>query len=136
MRTTITIGTQDVPMANSAFTAILYRQLFKKDFLQEMAQLTSLKDKKYADYTEAEKALSLTITDSYSRIAFVMARQGQTNSIDELMKVSITDYYEWMNQFPPNAFQKPDTMAGIIAFWNGNARNDIESKNTLSQETE
>lgn len=138
MRTTAKIEGMTFDLASNAFTPILYRQLFKRDFLRELQSYRKLRGKKPSEFTEEDEKIYEEHSDSFSRIAFVMAKQAEIETADKLVQLSINDYYEWLMQFDsPMAFSEADALSAILRAWTGNAEDmSVEAKNAESRETE
>lgn len=130
MKTTITINNETLEVASNAFTPILYRQLFHKDFLQEITGFKSLVGKKADDYTEEDLRNFTERSEAFARIAFVMAKQAEIGTAAELMKLKLEDFYEFLFKFDQNTFTQIDTLTSILAAWQGNAEDSrVEAKN-------
>jgi hypothetical protein len=114
----------------NAFTPILYRQIFHKDFMTEIQGFAKLKGKKTEEYTDEDTALALDRTQAFSRIAFVMKEQATGKTIKELVKLSDIDFFEWLATFEPMAFESVTTITDILSLWRGNAEdNQVQAKN-------
>ena len=130
MKKDISVGGQVVPCVANAFTPILYRQIFHKDFMTEMTGLSKLKGKNPSDYTDEDTALALERTQAFSRLAFTMKEQATNKTIKELVKLNEQDYYEWLSQYEPSTFDSVETITDILALWRGNSEdNKVIAKN-------
>jgi len=130
MNKEITIGKKTLKMASNALTPILYRQIFKKDFLKEITGLISLKDKKAKDYTEQDINDVTSRSEAFGRLAFVMAKQSELEKASELVKLTEIDYFEWLSNFDAQSFTNASTMTEILKLWKGNAEDSqVEAKN-------
>lgn len=80
MRRTLTIGEYDVDMVANGMTPVIYKRIFRKDFLVES-------QKKDTDMT------------LFQELGFVMAMQAQ-KPVKELMEgLTESDYWEWLEKF-------------------------------------
>lgn len=130
MNREITISGKSVKMASNALTPILYRQIFKKDFLKEITGLVSLKDKKAEDYSEEDVNEVSSRSEAFARLGFVMAKQAELEKASDLVKLTETDYFEWLSGFEAQAFTGASTMTAILILWKGNAEDSqVEPKN-------
>lgn len=130
MNKEITINGKSIRMASNALTPILYRQIFKKDFLKEITGLVSLKDKKAEDYTEEDINDVASRSEAFARLGFVMAKQSELEKASELVKLSEVDYFEWLSNFEAQSFTNASTMTEILKLWKGNAEDSqVEAKN-------
>lgn len=130
MNREITISGNNVKMASNALTPILYRQIFKKDFLKEITGLVSLKDKKAEDYSEEDINEVSSRSEAFARLGFVMAKQAELEKASDLVKLTETDYFEWLSGFEAQAFTGASMMTSILLLWKGNAEDSqVEAKN-------
>lgn len=130
MKKDISVGGQAVPCVANAFTPILYRQIFHKDFMTEMTSFSKLKGKKPSDYTDEDTATALERTQSFSRLAFVMKEQATDKTIKELVKLNELDYYEWLSKYEPSDFNDVSTITDVLTLWRGNSEdNKVTAKN-------
>lgn len=132
----IKINDQTISMASNAFTPILYRQIFKKDFLREITSLRKLKGKKTTEMTDSEVNETTDKLSLFTELAFVMAKQAELKQADKLVALTMMNYYEWLEGFEASDFRDPKIMGQIIALWQGNAKDqDVEAKNPESRES-
>lgn len=137
MLRTIKIDEKEVPMAANAFTPVLYRQIFKTDFIHEITSLRKLAGKTAQTLTDSEISQASDKTELFTQLAFVMAKQAELKVVDKLLEINHISYYEWLSEFEPGAFKNPETMKQIINLWRGNAEDkDVDSKNAEGRETE
>lgn len=130
MKKTITIDDKEFVCEANAFTPILYRQIFRKDFLTEIQKLTALKGKNKETLTNDDIDLYSDKSQAFSRLAFIMSEQGSGKAVPELVKLNDIDFFTWMTQFEANAFENVTTLSEIIALWKGNSEDKhIEAKN-------
>ncbi len=130
MKRNINVGTKEIPCEANAFTPILYRQVFQLDFMAELQGFAKLKGKKPNEYTDDDKALALERVSAFSRLAFCMAEQGTGKPVEDLVGLSKIDFYKWLSQFEPLAFEDFGTISDILTLWRTNAEdNKITAKN-------
>lgn len=117
MNKEIKIGEKSYPMIANLGTAILYRDLTKRDWTQD---LVSVKEKK------VPVALSLTIIQE---MAYCMNVQATSSTLEEMeAKLNKNDYFLWISQFDLASFGK-DCMTEIMGLWNSQDKSVIEGKN-------
>lgn len=158
MKTTINVGSKSLELANNAFTPILYRQIFKKDFLALFSSMiTKNKDvinkalklqsvkaefdekkitreeflQKYSEIGFDSDDLSIVDerADLMSEIAFVMAKQAEIAEASKLIQLTSLDYYDFLSQFDKNDLRSAAVVNELIAFWQGNTVSKVEAKN-------
>lgn len=159
MKTTINVGSKTLELANNAFTPILYRQIFKKDFLALFSSMiTKNKDvinkalklqsvkaefdekkitreeflQKYSEIGFDSGDLSIVDerADLMSEIAFVMAKQAEIEEASKLIQLTSLDYYNFLSKFDKNDLRSAAVINELIAFWQGNTVSKVEAKNT------
>lgn len=130
MRKDISVGGVIIPCVANAFTPILYRQIFRRDFMTEIQSFAKLKGKKVTEYTDEDKALAFERTNSFAGLAFTMKEQATDKSVKDLVKLTEIDFYEWLTSFEPMAFEDVNTITDILNLWRGNAEdNKVTAKN-------
>lgn len=158
MKTTINVGSKTLELANNAFTPILYRQIFKKDFLALFSSMiTKNKDvinkalklqsvkaefdekkitreeflQKYSEIGFDSNDLSIVDerADLMSEIAFIMAKQAEIAEASKLIQLTSLDYYDFLSQFDKNDLRSAAVINELIAFWQGNTVSKVEAKN-------
>ena len=158
MKTTINVGSKTLELANNAFTPILYRQIFKKDFLALFSSMiTKNKDvinkalklqsvkaefdekkitreeflQKYSEIGFDSTDLSIVDerADLMSEIAFIMAKQAEIAEASKLIQLTSLDYYDFLSQFDKNDLRSAAVINELIAFWQGNTVSKVEAKN-------
>lgn len=135
MKTTLEIKDKNLDMVSNALTPILYRQIFKKDFLQQLTSLRKLKGKKREDYTDEDYGLATSRAEMLTQLAFVMNQQAKIVQAEKLVQLTITQFYTWLMDFETDDFNDPTVMSGILAIWQGNSDDShVESKNADSRE--
>lgn len=88
MRGTVKIGSVEVGMLANAASPVIYKQIFKEDFLKIMNELQ----------TAGNEVEGVNL---FGKMGFVMAMQD-SKRLEELMSVSFNDYVKWLTQFEPN----------------------------------
>lgn len=137
MLRTIKIDEKEIQMASNAFTPILYRQIFKKDFIREITSLRKLAGKTAKTMTDSEIGETSDKTELFTQLAFVMAKQAELKTPDKLLELNLMSYFEWLTEFEAGSFQNPETMKQIINLWRGNAEDkNVEAKNAEGREPE
>ena len=137
MKRDIKIGTKTVEMASNAFTPILFRQIFKKDFIREITSMRKLAGKTAKELTDSEIGEAADKTELFTQLAFVMAKQAELQTPDKLMNLDLISFYTWLSDFEAGDFKAPAAMKEIISLWQGNAEDkDIEAKNAEGREHE
>lgn len=130
MKKDIHIGDATFDAVANAFTPILYRQIFHKDFMTEMQGFAKLKGKKTTEYTDEDTALAIDRSQSFSRLAYVMKEQATDKTVKDLVKLTELDYYEWLVNFEPTAFDDITAITDILSLWRSNAEdNRVQAKN-------
>lgn len=121
MLKTIRIGEKRYDMRASALTAIIYKSLFGKDLI------SALQDTK-----ETKQNLDL-----FKELAFVMSWQAiprQVKTTEALKSLSMTDYYDWIDDIEEADFYNADVLREITTLWLNNQQSIIPLKNADSQQ--
>lgn len=158
MKTTINVGSKSLELANNAFTPILYRQIFKKDFLSLFASMISRNKEvvakalkvqalkaeldgekitkeeylqKFADvgFDPEDYSIIDEKADLMSELAFIMAKQAEIAEASKLIQLTSLDYYDFLSQFDKNDLRSAAVINELIAFWQGNTVSKVEAKN-------
>lgn len=158
MKTTINVGSKTLELANNAFTPILYRQIFKKDFLSLFASMISRNKEvvakalkvqalkaeldgekitkeeylqKFADvgFDPEDYSIIDEKADLMSELAFIMAKQAEIAEASKLIQLTSLDYYDFLSQFDKNDLRSAAVINELIAFWQGNTVSKVEAKN-------
>lgn len=158
MKTTINVGSKTLELANNAFTPILYRQIFKKDFLALFASMISRNKEvvakalkvqalkaeldgekitkeeylqKFADvgFDPEDYSIIDEKADLMSELAFIMAKQAEIAEASKLIQLTSLDYYDFLSQFDKNDLRSAAVINELIAFWQGNTVSKVEAKN-------
>lgn len=111
------IGETSYNARPSALTEVIYRNVFGKDLKTELSVIA--KDKK-------------TETSIFKELAFVMIWQAKPRDqkIGEAMKrLSIDDYYEWLDEIDERGFLNAETLANITNLWLASNASIVTSKN-------
>lgn len=109
MEKTIKIGDQEVKFKATGATMRIYRQIFQRDILKDMEELT----KQHEGETLSAEALIM-----FENIAYVMAKQADSEIPDE------PD--EWLDQF--DMFSVYTILPQIIELWGINNLSLSDSK--------
>ena len=154
MKTTINVGSKSLELANNAFTPILYRQIFKKDFFSMISRnkevvakalkVQALKAEldgekitkeeylqKFADvgFDPEDYSIIDEKADLMSELAFIMAKQAEIAEASKLIQLTSLDYYDFLSQFDKNDLRSAAVINELIAFWQGNTVSKVEAKN-------
>lgn len=84
MFATIHIGDKDVGMLANAASPYIYKQVFQEDLLQKFTNMG-----KDPDNSVGEK------------MGFIFTKQAETSDVSELMKLTMNDFLEWLEDFDP-----------------------------------
>lgn len=76
----VKIGQREVEMAANAASPYVYKLIFREDFLLQTQQ----------------KEVS---PDIFEKMGFVMAKQAEAGTLEELRKLTEEDFYEWLSGF-------------------------------------
>lgn len=108
MKGTVKIGNKNVDMVANALTPVLYKKIFRKDFLVE----------------SQKKDMDLTI---FQELAFVMASQAQIVSAKQLMtELNVESYYSWLEEF--EAMEIMEAVNDIFALYHSQTKVSSTSK--------
>ena len=158
MLTEIKVGEKTLKLANNALTPILYRQIFKKDFLALFSSMItknrSVIDKALklqalkAEFDEKKITKEEFLTkyseigfdadeldvvneraDLMSEIAFIMSKQAEIEKAEKLVQLTILDYYDFLSKFDINDLKSAPVVNQLIAFWQGNTMSGVKAKN-------
>ena len=129
MQKMLNISGKDTLCACNALTPYLYTQIFGKDFLSQVTGMRSFSGKKTEDMTEADIAEITKRSLTFGEIAFVFAKQAEIKEAAELVKLTKTDYFNWLSDKEPGTFTDARLMADLLALWSGNTTTTTESKN-------
>lgn len=130
MKTTILVKERELALACNAFTPILYRNLFHRDFMKDTQYFTKYKGIENSKLSTDDQLDIIEQSECYARFAFVCAKQAEVEKAADLMKLSLDDYYEWLCGFEPNSFVNKDIMLQLMGLWQGNVGDStVEAKN-------
>lgn len=131
MRKNLRVGDETITAEANAFTPILYKQLFRKDFLSELTDFMKLRGKSPEEYTQDDIDLANDKSEAITRLAFVMVEQAKGKPVKELVALTELEFFEWLSGFERNFFQDKETVSDIMALWSANQKKDkkVESKN-------
>lgn len=158
MLTEIKVGEKTLKLANNALTPILYRQIFKKDFLalfssmitknrsviDKALKLQAVKAdfdeekiskeeflKKYSEigFNTDELDIVNERADLMSEIAFIMSKQAEIEKAEKLVQLTLLDYYDFLSKFDINDLRSAPVVNQLIAIWQGNTASSVKAKN-------
>lgn len=130
MLDSLIVDNKEIKCASNALTPILYRQIFKKDFLKELSGFLALRGKKSEDYTEEDLDAITERSEAFTRLAFIMAKQAEIEKAAELVKLTEIDFFEWLSGFERKTFGEPEVLTDILRIWKGNSEDSqVEAKN-------
>lgn len=116
MEKIIEISGQQVKFKATAATPIHYRNMFRRDMLQDMQALYEENEEKKKD---GSHEFSIGSLEAFEKIAYIMARSGEGNPPD-----FPTTPEEWLDGF--NMFSIYEVLPELIELWGINQQ-------TLSQ---
>ncbi len=117
----------------NAITPMLFRMIFKKDFLVELSFFIQYKDKEIT--SEEDMTAMLAKSDSISKMLFVMNKQASESDTQKLMNTDLADYYNWLASFSMLTFMKIENLVSIVNVWKKNAGDfGVDEKNQEGQE--
>ncbi len=106
MRGTITFGETPVELVANGATPVLYKRVFRRDFL-----------------SSANKADDM---DIYVELAFIMAKQAEKPMAELINSLKYEDYLEWVEGF--GAMDIVEKVTDIFALYQGQAMQTSVSK--------
>lgn len=112
---TITIGERDLNFESTALTAIAYKRIFGSDVLASLN-----KDRNLAN--------DINLNDALKQLAFVMNKQAEGISVENLMKLQEIDYWKWINEFHYGDFSS-EVITELICIWTDSTLTTSEAKN-------
>ena len=118
---TVRIDGRDIVLKATARTPRLYRQLFGRDMIQDMAKLRDAYGRKQAEDVDLS-AVDLTM---FENLAYTMAKQGDPSIPDS------PD--DWLEQF--NCFSIYEVLPQLFELWGMNLETQAESKKALARLT-
>lgn len=158
MKATIAVGEKHIDLVCNAFTPILFKQIFRRDFMVEFSntsdkasdliskakELSQLQkdfdDKKVTreEYLKRFSALDIssegmgTLNDRVeliSMLTFVMNKQSQETDIKKLYQLNNLDYYAFLSDFEKGDLTSSNVTNTVIALWKGDSKPLVEAKN-------
>lgn len=121
MLKTIKIGEKHYDMRASALTAIIYKSLFGKDLISQLQETKETK----------------TNLDLFKELAFVMCWQAepkQMKTTEALKSLSMSDYYEWIDEIEEMDFYNEDVLREITLLWLSNQQSIVPLKKAVGQQ--
>lgn len=158
MKTTINVGDKSLNVVCNAFTPILFKQVFRRDFLIEFGNMTDkasdlvkkasvlsglqkdLDNGKITkeEYLEKYSALNISNegieavsnrTELVTMLLFIMYKQSQETDPKKLYQLTELDFFGFLSQFEKNELNNAEVINHVIAVWKGDSKALIESKN-------
>lgn len=140
MKTNITFKNTTIECTCNALTPILYREIFKKDFFEQLLSFTKVKsyDKIVENKDNPDAAKTIDPEDAaeimrrsqvISEIAFIYSKQTEITDVERLMNLGKIDYYSWLSGFENGTFNDSSALSKIIELWQNNTTQTTESKN-------
>lgn len=159
MKTTLIVGDKSLDIVCNAFTPILFKQVFRRDFLIEFSNmsekasdlvkkastLSSLQEEldngkiTKEEYLEKYSALNISNdgieavsnrTELITMLLFIMNKQSEESDPKKLYQLTELDFFCFLSQFEKNDLNKAEVINKVIAVWKGDSKSVIESKNT------
>lgn len=159
MKTTLFVGDKSLDIVCNAFTPILFKQVFRRDFLIEFSNmsekasdlvkkastLSSLQEEldngkiTKEEYLEKYSALNISNdgieavsnrTELITMLLFIMNKQSEESDPKKLYQLTELDFFCFLSQFEKNDLNKAEVINKVIAVWKGDSKSVIESKNT------
>ena len=112
---TLTIGERELNFESTALTAIAYKRIFGSDVLAALNRDRNL-------------ANDINLNDALKQLAFVMNKQAEGMSVENLMKLQEIDYWKWINEFQYGDFTS-EVITELICIWTGSTVTTSEAKN-------
>lgn len=106
MRGTLNFGGKNVDLVANGATPVLYKRVFRRDFLNE-----------------ANKAEDM---DVYVELAFIMAKQAEKPLSELINALKYDDYLEWIQDFEAMAII--EKVADIFSLYQGQTVQTSKSK--------
>ncbi len=128
MKKIINVGNKQLECACNALTPFIYTEVFGKDFLKVVVSFRTYAGKDTNSFTEDEMSDITIKTRAFSEMLFVMNKQHQIGNADDLMKLTKTDYYNWLADFEQGDFGV-EVMSDVLSLWQGQTKTNVESKN-------
>lgn len=125
----INLKGKDVPCACNALTPFLYTEIFHEDFMRVIIGFRGFSGKGVDDMTDDDIGELTKRSTAFAKMAFVMAKQYEIKEAAKLMTLSEVDFFTWLSEIEPQAFQAPDVMTSIISLWQGNTETTAQQKN-------
>lgn len=158
MKISIEVGEKHIDLVCNAFTPILFKQIFRRDFMvefsntsekasnivnkaRELAKLQKdleeekvtkeeylAKFQKLEISTEGMEAINSKV-ELISMLTFVMNKQSEETDIKKLYQLSELDYFGFLSQFEKGELTSPEITNKVIALWKGDSKPLVEAKN-------
>lgn len=158
MKTSIEVGEKHIDLVCNAFTPILFKQIFRRDFMVEFSntsdkasdivnkvkELTKLQSDLAEEKISKEEYLAkfhkLNISSEgmeavnrkvelISMLTFIMNKQSEETDIKKLYQLNELDYYAFLSQFEKGDLNSAPVTSKVIAIWKGDSKPLVEAKN-------
>lgn len=158
MKTTLAVGEKHIDLVCNAFTPILFKQIFRRDFMVEFSktsdkasdlvnkakELQALQNDLEAEkitkeeYLNRYSAMNISTegmeaiterTELLSMLAFVMNKQSEETDIKKLYQLNDMDYFQFLSGFEKGDLTSPKVTNHLIAIWKGDSKALNEAKN-------
>lgn len=111
MYSEVKIGNRSVPMLSMASVDVYYREIFHEDPIKIQV----------ADNQDAGAMYDFTM-----KMAFVMAKFAETKDRKEMLKLSVFDYMDWLDQF--DRLDLGNALEDVQKTYNGQAITTSDAK--------
>ena len=123
---------KEIRLKATAGTDIFYKRLFHKDILKQLGGLLALSAEDQQESEEQKKARILEQSsrlEVFQELAFIMAKQGEGTSLDQMLNLTERDYIGWLDELPVDAFHDKDFLQEIVQTYRNNQRTYSQPKN-------
>lgn len=120
---------KDVTCACNALTPFLYTQIFHEDFMRVIIGFRGFAGKDAKNLSDDDIAELTKRSQAFAKLAFIMAKQAELKDAAKLTALTDLDFYTWLSEIEPQAFQAPEVMSSIIGLWQGNSETTATAKN-------
>ena len=119
----VKIGAKEIEMTSSALTSLAYKKLFGQDILAIIGGFKG---------TDKASEKAYDALDTVVQLGFIMAMQA-SKPINEFMKLTELDFYEWVNQFKYTELYQSEVVDKILDVWSKNLNTGVEGKNAKGE---
>ena len=124
---TITVNNKEMGFKASALTPVLFHQVFKYDLLVNLTKFEG-KDENNISTEESIEYLNLA-----TKLGFIMNMQAEKTSFKQLGKITIENYYGWLDMFA-NTIDIP--IPDIMNIYYGGEIVDVQAKKEDAEPSE